>query len=230
MTARAIPLFSRYGFGMSSAGSEHGRAPDPPSRTAPASPDRPPSTEPGLHLEVIAGNAAGAMIRVEQELVVGRHATGAGQLSEDTEISRQHAHIIREASGAFSIEDLGSSNGTFVNGLKIASPTLLAESDSIELGATTLVVRSIIAAVAPPSDTLSAPPGVAPTIFARAPVAADDVPISEDETEIREPGPLTLSLEVDFDAREASISLGQRGEPVRMVFKEGRWQIPPSEP
>lgn len=96
-----------------------------------------------MRLEVISGVAPGTMIVVEDELVIGRHATGAGRLSDDEEISRQHARISREASGSYAIEDLGSSNGTFVNGLRIQTPRLLELGDSIETGATTLVVREL---------------------------------------------------------------------------------------
>ena len=200
-------------------------SPAPPSQAETANPPPAHSQKTGLHLEVIAGNVVGTVILVEDELVVGRYATGTGQLSEDSEISRHHAHIIREASGKFAIEDLGSSNGTFVNGLRIATRELLAEGDSIEVGATTLVVRSIVdQVVAAPADTQSAR-GYAPTIFARA-VPDDAAPSGEDDTEVRTPGPLTLRLEVDFEAREASIALGEGGEPVRMVFEDGRWQTP----
>ena len=87
-----------------------------------------------LRLEVISGVAPGSTLVVEDELVIGRHATGAGRLSEDEEISRQHARISREATGNYAIEDLGSSNGTFVNGLKIQSPRVLDVGDSIETG------------------------------------------------------------------------------------------------
>jgi pSer/pThr/pTyr-binding forkhead associated (FHA) protein len=169
-----------------------------------------------LRLEVISGNAPGNTITVEDELVIGRHADGAGRLSEDDEISRQHARISREVTGDYAIEDLGSSNGTFVNGLRIQSPRLLSPGDSIETGATTLVVKEIVrpqpvqtdppAADEPAAGALSAP-----TVSGRAAVAP--------------PAPkLALSLEVDFDAREARIALGDGGETVRMVFVDGRWR------
>jgi pSer/pThr/pTyr-binding forkhead associated (FHA) protein len=215
------------------------------------------SSEDGLRLEVIAGNAAGSEILVEDELVIGRQAEGAGRLSEDSEISRQHAHLAREASGDYSIEDLGSSNGTFVNGLRLAAPQLLAEGDSIEVGATTLLVRSIPAkAQAAQTAPSPPPPGAAATIFARAPVSAN--PAGEPDSTARHDGdgddpalveqgeglpapasapspgeapalasqapPLTLVLEVDFEARQASIALGEGSEPISLVLEDGRWR------
>ena len=214
---------------MSSGESEHGDSPTPPVPASPAISGPVLPRETGLRLEVIAGNAAGTIIHVEDDLVVGRYAAGAGQLAEDSEISRQHAHITREASGEFAIEDLGSSNGTFVNGLKLATPHLLSEGDSIEVGATTLVVQSIVSTTsAAPEDTQPTGLGYAPTIFARAPLSENAVPSAEPDT-LRargQPAPLTLKLEVDFEKREASITLGESGEPIRLVLENGRWQTP----
>ena len=51
----------------------------------------------------------------------------------DPEISRQHAKIVHEVSG-FAIEDMGSTNGTFVNGERVASQTRLYHGDMINLG------------------------------------------------------------------------------------------------
>ena len=130
-----------------------------------------------LRLEVISGNATGDTIVVDDELVIGRHAEGAGRLSEDEEISRQHARISREATGDYAIEDLGSSNGTFVNGLRIQSPRLLALGDSIEAGATTLVVRAIVQpepAERPPWRLATGTRPHSPTVFARTALPVPD--------------------------------------------------------
>lgn len=109
-----------------------------------------------LRLEVISGNAPGNTLTVDDELVIGRHAEGLGGLAADEELSRQHARISRELTGDYAIEDLGSSNGTFVNGLRIQSPRLLSPGDSIETGATTLVVREIVRPqTAPPAPPLA---------------------------------------------------------------------------
>ncbi len=55
-------------------------------------------------------------------------------------VSRRHARIVVTAEQA-SIEDLGSSNGTFVQGRRIARARALADGDQIELGAAALTFR-----------------------------------------------------------------------------------------
>lgn len=194
-----------------------------------------------MRLEVISGVSPGSTLVVEDELVIGRHATGPGRLSEDEEISRQHARISREAAGNYAIEDLGSSNGTFVNGLRIQSPRVLDIGDSIETGATTLVVRAIVqpeaeveveveeavaeeaaaaeAAAAEPQATPASAARAAPTVFARVPIV-EEAPAPGEEIP-----PPALKLEIDFDAREARIALGESGETVRLVFADGVWRV-----
>ncbi|GAB4275223.1 MAG: hypothetical protein Kow0080_24390 [Candidatus Promineifilaceae bacterium] len=53
----------------------------------------------------------------------------------DPEVSRRHAHITFQ-NGAFLLEDLGSTNGTFVNGRRLNTPTPLKDGDIIYLGET----------------------------------------------------------------------------------------------
>ncbi len=60
----------------------------------------------------------------------------------DGEISREHARIVQRG-GYYWIEDMGSTNGTFVNGLRIFSPQVLQPGDEIRLGQTKLVVAAI---------------------------------------------------------------------------------------
>jgi predicted component of type VI protein secretion system len=93
--------------------------------------------------EVVAGRAIGMSILLDDELLIGRHADGAGRLADDDEISRSHARISLDRSGFCAIEDLGSTNGTFVNGLRITGPQTLSVGDTIEVGGTTLVVREL---------------------------------------------------------------------------------------
>ena len=55
-------------------------------------------------------------------------------------VSRRHARIL-VADGVATIEDLGSRNGTHVNGERIEKPTKLGNGDKIKIGAASLVFR-----------------------------------------------------------------------------------------
>ena len=77
---------------------------------------------------------------MEDEFLIGREAPDEGKLGQDAEISRQHARITHTGD-EYVIEDLGSTNGTFLNGRKISRPEVLSAGDRIQVGATTLVVQ-----------------------------------------------------------------------------------------
>src|SRR5436305_2072047 len=136
----------------------------------------------GETLNVTAGNAAGQDIPLEQELVIGRSTPGQGSLGGDSEISRVHARVYRDASGQLMVEDLGSTNGTFVNGNRISSPTPLRGGDELKMGQTTLSVgggaaaegATAVGAVIPPAGV--APPPTPVTPATPPPTSAMPVP------------------------------------------------------
>ena len=66
------------------------------------------------------------------EVVVGRHPECQIQVDSNM-VSRKHARVLREGK-RFYVEDLGSGNGTTVNGQRIAAKTQLAHDDRIKLG------------------------------------------------------------------------------------------------
>jgi class 3 adenylate cyclase len=93
--------------------------------------------EPAL-LGVLDGADNGRRIRVDGQLTVGRD-DDAGLFLDDPEISRAHAVLVPAADG-LEIRDLGSLNGTWVNGERISSPTLLAPGDLVKVGTTRIEV------------------------------------------------------------------------------------------
>jgi len=93
-------------------------------------------------LHVVAGSAEGERISPDGELLLGRSAQGHGQLGGDPEISRRHARITSDPGGQLVIEDLGSTNGTYVNGARIGDTRSLVPGDVIKVGRTTLEVRT----------------------------------------------------------------------------------------
>ena len=84
-------------------------------------------------LLVEAGPAAGAVIPFTGELRLGRAETG-GELGDDPALSRHHAVLRQDPSGTTAIEDLGSANGTYVNGKKVRGIRHLETGDTVEVG------------------------------------------------------------------------------------------------
>jgi DNA-binding winged helix-turn-helix (wHTH) protein len=78
-------------------------------------------------------------------LAEGEHIAGrdieCSLVIDATTVSRQHARI-KIASGIATIEDLGSTNGTRVNGTRISVPTRLAPGNEVALGTEVLQVRA----------------------------------------------------------------------------------------
>ena len=120
-----------------------------------------------MELRVSGGNQAGNSIQVEDELVFGRSEAPPGNLGDDPELSRRHARIRVTDQGAV-IEDLGSRNGTLVNGEQIQGERVLAPGDKIQLGDTTVELdgspRTQVRTTSPPTRMAAqqAPPPVAP--------------------------------------------------------------------
>jgi pSer/pThr/pTyr-binding forkhead associated (FHA) protein len=73
------------------------------------------------------------------EVTVGRAAGCGLALTEDTFVSQLHARLFR-TDGTWQIEDLGSTNGTFLNRRKISGPQSLHVGDRVQVGRTVLEV------------------------------------------------------------------------------------------
>jgi len=85
------------------------------------------------------GSKAGTF-RLEQPLQVGRADACQIRLG-DTYISQYHARIFPR-DGTWYVEDLGSTNGTYLNQRKLTGPSELHAGDRLRLGKTTLELRS----------------------------------------------------------------------------------------
>ncbi len=69
-------------------------------------------------------------------------AAGAQFIVDAPLVSRVHCRLTLSADGALTVEDLGSTNGTFVNGSLVATATRLAEGDTLQVGRVTFVVTA----------------------------------------------------------------------------------------
>jgi FHA domain-containing protein len=84
--------------------------------------------------------AEGATIEVSAPTVVGRDAQSGIRLDHDEYVSSRHARIEPRQEGAW-VDDLGSTNGTFVNGSKLKKGRIAKAGDVIKIGATELQVQ-----------------------------------------------------------------------------------------
>jgi len=81
-------------------------------------------------LVFLAGPIAGRRYKLaDGEYVIGRRSD-CQIFVPDMRVSRQHARLWKEADG-WTLEDLGSNNGTFVNGVKVQQGTVLRHDDEI---------------------------------------------------------------------------------------------------
>jgi len=86
----------------------------------------------------------------EGKNVVGRHPR-SGVWINATSVSRVHAHI-EIAQGRTTVEDCGSTNGTFVNGNRITSPHALVDGTAVTFGSEPTVFRAWSDAAAPATE------------------------------------------------------------------------------
>ncbi len=79
----------------------------------------------------------GTAISVAQEITFGRAPGCTVSVPDDTFVSQLHARVFNDA-GTIIIEDIGSTNGTYVNGARLTAPTALHKGDRLQIGSTVL--------------------------------------------------------------------------------------------
>lgn len=141
------------------------------------------------YLLVTDGPSQGVRVDLgDAPVVMGRDADCELTL-DDTQASRRHARVARGEGGP-SIEDLGSTNGTLLNGVRVAGPQPLRPGDEIRVGRSTLTLRSTAvhteigtpeafagsAAPPPPPPPAPAPPPPPPPPPAAAPPSPPPAP------------------------------------------------------
>lgn len=106
-------------------------------------------------LEIVEGPGAGRMVPISGPLVIGRDSS-ADVVLDDTEVSRKHARITPGPSGVI-VEDLNSTNGTFVDGAEVHSAVPLRAGAELVTGVTVFQLRS----ATQPTAVRAVPPALA---------------------------------------------------------------------
>lgn len=115
----------------------------------------------------------GSRVPVTDDLVIGR-VVGCGVVVVDAKVSRRHARLISQG-GVVEVEDLGSSNGTRVNGRPLQKRRMLRNEDVVTVGLTDLRFETMAQT---PEETASSGFAAGEDIF-----GADETPLPPPSTE-----------------------------------------------
>jgi membrane protein YdbS with pleckstrin-like domain len=93
------------------------------------------STAQAPSLLVISGSHRGRrMVVPARGMALGRDGETSTLFGDDSQVSRSHARLSIANNGSVQVEDLGSTNGTFINGTAIFAPYCLSITDVLRIG------------------------------------------------------------------------------------------------
>lgn len=108
--------------------------------TSPRVQNRPPASAASMSLVITSGSNAGATLSLSGDAIsIGRSSDSTVVIRDDY-TSTHHARL-EQRSGIWVVSDMGSTNGTFVNGKRVTDPVPLSVGSVITVGETTFEVR-----------------------------------------------------------------------------------------
>jgi len=120
------------------------RAPDQPQEleTPPPPPRRAkrPRGEPRVFM-ISQGSQAGLSAELSAGVVMIGRGADCQLILDDDYVSTRHARVVSTPNGIY-VEDLGSTNGTYVNGQRITAPTTITLADTVRIGKTILKLET----------------------------------------------------------------------------------------
>ena len=108
-----------------------------------------------LILEIVEGDDAGRQTPLEGSIEIGREGS-TGLALDDEQASRRHARVAAQGDTA-TVEDLGSTNGTYLNGQPIEGERTLRPGDRLRVGLTVFELRTSADVQRQPSAVIPVP-------------------------------------------------------------------------
>lgn len=108
-----------------------------------------------LILEIVEGDDAGRQTPLDGSLEIGREGS-TGLALDDEQTSRRHARVTAQGDTA-TVEDLGSTNGTYLNGQPIEGQRTLRPGDRLRVGLTVFELRTSADVQRQPSAVIPVP-------------------------------------------------------------------------
>ena len=134
------------------------------------------------------GPTPGAAYTLEgDQLMIGRDSTNEIVIN-DAEVSRRHARLTFQG-GKYVLEDLGSTNGTFVNGQRLAGPRVLKAGEVVSFGEQIVLVFEVVSI--DPGATVMSPRAAAVPVASRPTVIPPPPPTEYAGSIPASPGPVS---------------------------------------
>ncbi len=182
-------------------------------------------------LQAITGEFAGQEINIDRDMLVGRHQD-ADILLQSAEISRRHAAFLLKEQGLW-LQDLNSSNGTFVNEVRIQNETLLNSGDTIQFASLKFTISAAASTLDVPEIEIE--PVVETTKTAAEQMAdqgmpslnerAAEVPVNRDgmpqRVAVPKPAPIPEGIDLNAKIEPEPVAMP---EPVSRVAQEKEQQ------
>ncbi|MDY0812499.1 FHA domain-containing protein [Kitasatospora purpeofusca] len=139
---RVNPRSSRRGGGATSAAPAAGRAPQgqPPAGGPPTQGGGRRRGAP-TQLVVVQGSLAGTTVALQGQTITLGRAHDSTIVLDDDYASSRHARIYPDQTGQWTVEDLGSTNGTYLDRQRLTAPTPLQPGMPIRIGRTVIELR-----------------------------------------------------------------------------------------
>ena len=101
-------------------------------------------------IQAISGDLTGQEISIERDMLVGRHQQ-ADIVLQESDVSRKHAAFVLKDQALW-LQDLNSSNGTFINDVRLTGESLLKEGDIVQFASVKFSLLAPAKAVQIPAD------------------------------------------------------------------------------
>ena len=120
------------------------------------------------HLEIQTPSGRELITLTGQRVTVGKAATNSVSIEQDSTVSRLHA-VLENLGFAWSVRDVGSRNGTYLNGEKISAERVLRSGDELRVGKSRLIFWEAKDGddTAAGEETISAAPAESPPALTR---------------------------------------------------------------
>lgn len=189
-------------------------------------------------IQAITGELTGQEISIDRDMLVGRHQS-ADIVLQAAEISRKHAAFLLKEQALW-VQDLNSSNGTFINDVRVEQEGLLKEGDIVQFASFKFSVlepaQEIAAVLIQPTEVVVLEPVASDVVVPVTEQPSEAVAVSETEAEeafeqaeqnaaaeALEQAPKTAAQQMneqgmpDLSERDRTVQLSQEGMPQQVA-------------